>query len=95
MRTKHYSYDRWFGGEKHLYDLESDRLQLNNLSGHPGVAALERKLEEHLDELLKRRGDGFGKCEDYAKWFDAQRRVMHNAYGPLGDPEAEPDWSLL
>jgi hypothetical protein len=26
---------------------------------------------------------------------DHQRRVVGNAYGPLGDPEGEPDWSML
>jgi hypothetical protein len=28
-------------------------------------------------------------------WLDSQRRVVRNAFGPLSDPEGEPDWSLL
>ncbi len=32
---------------------------------------------------------------NYRDWYDAQRRIVRNAHGPLGDPEDEPDWSLL
>ena len=31
----------------------------------------------------------------YTDWYDAQRRPVRNAHGPLGDLEDEPDWSLL
>ena len=28
-------------------------------------------------------------------WFDSERRVVANAFGPLPHPETGPDWSLL
>ena len=28
-------------------------------------------------------------------WYDVQRHIVRNTHGPLGDPEGEPDWSLL
>jgi hypothetical protein len=44
---------------------------------------------------MARRGDALVPCRDYAVWFDAYRRVVRNAYGPLRHPESAPDWSLL
>ena len=44
---------------------------------------------------MARRGDGLVPCVTYHSWFDHYRRVVRNGYGPLGDPEDSPDWSLL
>jgi hypothetical protein len=68
---------------------------MHNLAGDPAHAALERRLEERMRELQARRGDELVSCTRWSDWFDEQRRVVHNAYGPLGEPEGEPDWSLL
>jgi hypothetical protein len=48
-----------------------------------------------LVELQHRRGDELVSCTRLKDWFDHQRRVVKNAFGPLSDPEAIPDWSLL
>jgi hypothetical protein len=52
-------------------------------------------MEGLLRELQARRGDALVPCTQWSDWFDDQRRVVRNAYGPLSDPEGEPDWSLL
>ncbi len=44
---------------------------------------------------MKKRNDDLHPGSYYANWFDDERRVIRNAQGPLGDPEGEPDWSLL
>ena len=44
---------------------------------------------------MARRADELVPCQTYSTWFDAQRRVVRNAFGPLGNPEDSPDWSLL
>lgn len=80
---KRYSYARWIGGKAELFDIVSDPLEQHNLSGRSEYAELER------------RGDELVPCTTHANWFDSQRRVRHNAFGPMGDPEQPPDWSLL
>jgi hypothetical protein len=86
---------RWLDGREELFSLQDDRLQETNLASHPAHRETRRTLEAHLEALLARRGDALLPCSAYATWYDAQRRVVRNAYGPLGDPEGEPDWSLL
>ena len=95
VRTKRYSYARWLSGKTILYDLERDPLQMNNLAGQPEFAPLQDEMESTLQALLKKRNDPFVSAENYCSWFDYQRRVIRNVHGPLGDPEDEPDWSLL
>ena len=58
-------------------------------------AALREQIERKLEELMTRRRDELVPCTSYGNWFDSYRRVVRNVYGPLGDPEDEPDWSLL
>ena len=41
------------------------------------------------------RNDTLQPATRYTDWYDAQRRIVRNAHGPQGDPEDEPDWSLL
>ena len=95
VRTKTHSYDRWLTGTTHLYDLRNDPLEMNNLIESPEAATIKADLEAKLAEFMTARGDTFPLCTEYAAWYDVQRRVIRNAYGPLGDPEAEPDWSRL
>ncbi len=95
VRSKRYAYARWLNGKVELYDLEDDPLEMTNLAGTSAAADLEARLETTLQALMTRRQDSLQPCHTYADWFDAQRRVVHNVYGPLRHPEAQPDWSLL
>lgn len=95
VRTKHYSYARWLSGQILLYDLENDPLQMNNLAGQAEHTVLQAEMESMLQALMAQRNDSFVPAETYRSWFDAQRRVIRNVHGPLGNPEDEPDWSLL
>jgi arylsulfatase A-like enzyme len=95
VRTKSYSYTRWLDDQVELFDLENDPLEMTNLAGAPAMADVQKELEQELGELMRRRGDGLVPCTSYRSWFDGYRRVVRNAHGPLGDPEDEPDWSLL
>ncbi|OPZ16569.1 MAG: Arylsulfatase [candidate division BRC1 bacterium ADurb.BinA364] len=95
VRTKTRQFTRWLDGREELFDLANDPLQTRNLAGEPAwreeQAALERMLAEHQ----ARRGDTLAPCSSYRAWVDSQRRPIRNAFGPLSDPEGEPDWSLL
>ncbi|MGC9347397.1 MAG: sulfatase family protein [Anaerolineae bacterium] len=95
VRTQRHNYARWLSGEEALFDLEADPLEMTNLAGKPEYADLHDVMTEQLVELQKLRGDQLLPCEDYRPWYDAQRRVVRNAFGPLSDPEGSPDWSLL
>lgn len=95
VRTKDYSYARWLNGLTELFDLKNDPIQMKNLAGNPESANLQNSMEKTLQELMNNRNDKLVPCTDYASWFDEQRRVIRNVYGPLRDPEAHPDWSLL
>lgn len=96
LRSKTHSYARWLNGSTVLYDLVADPTQQHNLADQPDAQALRQQLEERLQGLLAERQDDFGPCEaSYHGWFDAQRRVVRNAYGDLSNPEQAPDWSLL
>jgi arylsulfatase A-like enzyme len=95
VRTRRYNYAAWLDGRRELYDLERDPLEMRNLADAPQYSAVQAQLEETKRRLQAQRGDVLGPCEMYRDWFDSQRRVVRNAYGPLSHPEGEPDWSLL
>jgi len=95
VRTKTYNYARWLNGTVELHDLVADPLQQCNLAGQEAHRSLQEWMEAQLAELMAARNDELVPCETYGQWFDAQRRVVRNAHGPLGDPEDLPDWSLL
>jgi len=95
VRTREYNYCRWLDGRTELYDLAQDPLEMHNLAGHTGHTALEKRMESLLRKLQAKRGDALVPCTQWSDWFDSQRRVVRNAFGPLSDPEGEPDWSLL
>lgn len=95
VRTRRYVYTRWLDGRVELFDLAEDPLQIANLADEPGMAQLRREMEARLEELMARRHDQLVPCSNYRPWVDHYRRVVRNAYGPLADPESEPDWSLL
>jgi arylsulfatase A-like enzyme len=95
VRTKQHVYTRWLDGTTELFDLDADPLQMHNLTGEPASEDIERDLARQLRSFMEARGDSLAPCTDSADWFDEQRRIVRNAYGPLGDPERQPDWSLL
>lgn len=95
VRTRRHIYTRWLDGTVELYDLANDPLQMHNLAGDPAARGVEAELAEALRGLMARRHDALVPCHTYGDWFDAQRRVVRNAYGPLSHPESPPDWSLL
>jgi len=95
VRTRDWAYTRWLDGRTELFDLRNDPRQMRTLADDPGAAATRVALDSRLRELMSRRGDALVPCHTYADWFDVQRRVVRNAFGPLGDPEDAPDWSLL
>ncbi|MAF12980.1 hypothetical protein CMK11_21220, partial [Candidatus Poribacteria bacterium] len=95
VRTKRHVYTRWLNGLTELFDLDADPLQMRNLAADPASRELRDALDRLLDAFLAERSDTLEPCTDSADWFDEQRRIVRNAYGPLGDPEQPPDWSLL
>ena len=95
VRTKTASYAEWLCGLTELYDLESDPLEMTNLAGRADAAPLQSQMAARLAEMMVKLGDKLEPCTTCADWYDDLRRVVRNARGPLPDPEAEPDWSLL
>ena len=91
VRTKTHSYARWLDGKRVLYDIAADPLQLTNLIECPEAQPLAAELEATLARLMAARNDTLQPATQYTDWFDAQRRVVRNACGALGEPEAEPD----
>jgi hypothetical protein len=95
VHTKRYSYARWLNGKEELFDLENDPLEMNNLVEDSQNEELTDSMRDTLKELQAKRGDELVACTQWRHWLDNQRRVVRNAFGPLSDPEGEPDWSLL
>ncbi|MGZ0655439.1 sulfatase-like hydrolase/transferase [Coraliomargarita sp. W4R53] len=95
IRTHTHTYVRWFDGRRELYDLLADPYQAVNLVSEDSQRQLVEEMENLLQELLLERGDRFEPCRDLRHWFDSERRVVANAFGPLSHPETSPDWSLL
>ncbi|MEM8874244.1 MAG: sulfatase [Planctomycetota bacterium] len=79
VRTPTHTYARWLTGERVLFDNAADPWQMNNLADTP----LADELEATMQTLMAERGDALGPCTNYADWFDEQRRVVRNAWGPL------------
>ena len=95
VRTKDYNHARWLDGRVELFDLKDDPLEMRNLADAAEARPTREHLEQRLGELMARRGDKLVPCTDYADWFDEQRRVVRNAFGPMAHPEQTPDWSML
>jgi hypothetical protein len=95
VRTKTHSYARWLNGKRILYDIQMDPLQMHNLIDKPETKSLADGMETTLTDLMDARNDKLQPATSYTNWYDTQRCIVRNTYGPLGDPEDEPDWSLL
>ena len=59
VRTTRYTYCRDLNGPWLLYDNETDPFQLDNLVNQPTHAALQKQLDDRLNELLAQRKDAF------------------------------------
>lgn len=88
VRTKRHVHTRWLNGLTELFDLQTDPLQMRNLVDDPASRELRASLAARLDALMAQRGDTLAPCTDSADWFDAQRRIVRNAYGPSAPPNA-------
>ncbi len=95
VRTRRWQYSEWLNGRRELFDREDDPLEMNNLVDHSDHRDKRDELQERLRQLQEARGDRMLPGSAYEEWVDEQRRVVHNAFGPLSDPETGPDWSLL
>jgi arylsulfatase A-like enzyme len=93
VRTKTHSYAKFLDGTELLFDLTKDPCQKDNLVDRE--TELLASMRAQLIELMALRGDQLQPASAYKGWFDEQRRVIANAYGPLSHPEGTPDWSLL
>jgi len=93
VRTVDHIFTRWLDGREELFDLRADPLQMDNLVDRE--RDMRDRLDARLTELMAEIDDELVPCTAYRGWFDAQRRVIRNAAGPLPDPEGGPDWSLL
>ena len=90
VRRGRWHYARWRDGRRWLHDIAADPRQVANRIDEPELAALAAELEVELRRLMAERGEADGMipaCGGYAGWFDAERRVVANAWGALG-PEA-------
>lgn len=95
VRTPTHTYARWLNGKCVLFDDTADPSQSRNLADDPDHADLRAKLESTMQVLMQRRSDPFAHCSTYADWIDTNRRIVANTHGPLGNPEDQPDWSLI
>ncbi len=95
VKTKTHTYVKWLHGLEELYDNAGDPLQQNNLVGNGKYEKLYKDMKCKLENLMKKRNDELVPCTSYTDWFDEQRRVVKNVYGPMSNPEDPPDWSLL
>ncbi len=95
VRTKQWQYTRWLDGRVELYDLATDPLEMANVVDDPQHRETRDHLEQRLRDFQRCRGDELLPGSSYESWVDEQRRVVRNGFGPLSDPEGEPDWALL
>ncbi|MDR3406073.1 MAG: sulfatase [Chthoniobacter sp.] len=67
VRTTRYTFVRDLEGPWLLFDDQEDPLQMHNLVGDPGHAALQAELDATLKRKLKERGDEFLPADAYIK----------------------------
>ncbi len=95
LRTKRHTYARWLDGRELLFDLAEDPLELNNImsaSSSPAACGLRDSLDGTMRSLMAALNDHLMAATDYKSWFDAKRRIIANARGPLPHPESTPDF---
>ena len=69
IRTGGHTYVRNLDGPWLLYDNREDPCQMRNLAGREEHAALQRRLDEHLENEMVRRGDALLPAEHYLERF--------------------------
>ncbi|GAA4314068.1 sulfatase [Compostibacter hankyongensis] len=81
IRTPRYTYVRDLQGPWLLFDNLSDPYQMNNLTGNPQYAALQKRLDGILSEKLRVEHDAFLPGLEYVRKFN---------YPPLDSSETVP-----
>jgi len=94
VRTGRWSYWRCLDGSTALYDIGADPLQLRNLVNSEEHRPVVARLAATLERFVRAWNDTMQPATEYLNWFEG-RRIVRNTFGALGDPLAEPDWSLL
>lgn len=83
IRTSRYTYVKTVDGPWLLYDNQADPCQMNNLAGKPEQAEVQRKLDNKLQEELKKIGDDFKPRQHYLdKWGYKVGKGGHISYLP-------------
>jgi arylsulfatase A-like enzyme len=95
IRTLTHTYARFLSGETFLFENRTDPWQQNNLIESDDHHTLATECEARLQQLMVKRKDTLCPGSFFRDWLDKERRVVRNANGPLGNPEREPDFSLL
>jgi len=80
LRTKRYTYVRDLQGPWLMYDNQRDPYQLKNLISNPEYAALQKRLDQRLLDMLKTRNDTFERGETYI----AERGYTVDRSGTVG-----------
>ncbi len=62
-----------------LYDLQSDPLEMNNLSDHPELSEVRKRLQNQMDLWMKQQGDRGMETELNAKSRQGKRRAKQEA----------------
>ena len=90
VRTARWQYTEWLDGTTELYDRHTDPLEMHNLAADPAHADTLAQLQQRLRQLQRVRGDQMLPGSAYENWVDERRRIVRNAFGDLGNPEAPP-----
>jgi arylsulfatase A-like enzyme len=83
IRTKRYTYVRGLKGAWLLYDDEKDPFQMTNLVDQPEHAALQKDLDEKLQEGLKKQGDEFREGDYYLKRWGLEKTSKNHGRSPV------------
>ena len=74
VRTDRYMYVSWPDKPRLLYDMEKDPYQLNSLVGNPEYAAVQKELDQKLQQWMQQTGDSWKY-----NW------TPHEGYEPIQD----------
>lgn len=81
VRTKQYSYVKWFSGKEELFDNLADPYQMRNLAGSD-TSTLD-VLRRALRDLLAEAHDEFMAGPAYASWYDSERNIIRTGLGQV------------
>ncbi|MBV8207849.1 MAG: sulfatase [Acidobacteria bacterium] len=79
VRTRRYTYVKWFSGKEELFDNAADPYQMENLAA--SNLAERNRFREILRVLLAEAHDSFMAGPAYAAWYDAERNIVRTGRG--------------